>query len=260
MLDPYSQTFQQLTPFQQLVEVMKALRAPDGCPWDREQDHHSLTRFLQEEACEVLDAIERGQDGALCEELGDLLLQIVFHSQIASEEHRFSVDDVCRGVVNKMVRRHPHVFAAEKLATAKAVKQRWEALKKAEKKERTSLMDGLPRQMSAVLTASRIQGRAAEVGFEWPDTQSALAKVKEELAELEEALAQGHHQAEELGDLLFAVTSLARAAQVEPEAALRATCSKFTRRFRALEKRLGDRLGQVERSELGAVWEQVQSE
>lgn len=251
MVDP------NLTPFAQLVQVMQLLRAPGGCPWDREQTHQSLARFLQEEACETLEAIDSGDDQKMCEELGDLLLQVVFHAQIAAEEGRFSIDDVASGIVAKMVRRHPHVFGDEDLPDSGAVKQRWEAIKMAEKGgRRKSLMEGLPPALSALLTAKRIQGRAAEVGFRWPDPASALAKVREELAELE-AAENLEERREELGDLLFALVSLADQYELEAEASLRGTCAKFVTRFQALEARLGERLGQAGSDELAAAWEAV---
>jgi len=252
MLDPTTPAFQALTPFEQLVEIMAALRAPDGCPWDREQTHQTLTRFLLEETYETLEAIDRGDTEAMCEELGDLLLQIVFHAQLAREAGTFVIDDVCRSIVNKMVVRHPHVFGSgEKLENGAQVLQQWEQIKLAGKgkKKRSSLMEGIPVGNPALLMAERIQGRAAEVGFDWPDAGAAFAKLKEELGELEAEPGE-----EELGDVLFAAVSLARKLKVDPEAALRATCRKFVDRFQQVEARFNGDLKGVPESELLTAW------
>ncbi len=252
MLDPTSQAFIALTPFEQLVEIMAALRAPDGCPWDREQTHQTLTRFLLEETYETLEAIDNGDTDAMCEELGDLLLQIVFHAQLAREAGTFVIDDVCKSIVDKMVVRHPHVFGGgQKLANGAEVLQQWEQIKLAGKgqKKRSSLMEGIPRGNPALLMAERIQDRAAEVGFEWPDSAAAFGKLKEELAELEADPSE-----EELGDVLFAAVSLARKLKVDPEAALRATCRKFVDRFQRLEEQHNGDLSQIGAEDLHRGW------
>lgn len=252
MLDPTSPTFQALTPFEQLVEIMAALRAPDGCPWDREQTHQTLTRFLLEETYETLEAIDQGDNDAMCEELGDLLLQIVFHAQMAREAGTFMIDDVCRSIVTKMIVRHPHVFGSgEKLANGAEVLQQWEQIKLAGKgkKKRSSLMEGIPVGNPALLMAERIQGRAAEVGFDWPDTGAAFRKLHEEMGELEAEPGE-----EELGDVLFAAVSLARKLKVDPEAALRATCRKFVERFQRLEAQHNGDLSKVGLEELERGW------
>lgn len=242
--------------FHELVEVMATLRSEGGCPWDREQTHLSLVRFLQEEAYEAIEAIEALDYPRMCEELGDLLLQIVFQARIAEESGRFNVDDVCRSIADKMIRRHPHVFGEESLADAGAVSQRWEQIKLEEKgASRESLLDGIPRALPSLSAAERVQGRAAEVGFEWPHAAAALGKVHEELRELEQASPE--EREEELGDLLFAIVSLARHWKIDPEAAVRGTTRKFIRRFQALEDRLEGGVSGVEPDELVRVWREV---
>lgn len=243
-------------PFRELVQVMARLRSEGGCPWDLEQTHQSLVKFLQEEAYEAIEAIEALEYPRMCEELGDLLLQIVFQARIAEERGRFTVDDVCRSIADKMIRRHPHVFGDESLPDAGAVSQRWEQIKLQEKgASRQSLLDGIPRALPALSAAERVQGRAAEVGFEWPDAASALGKVHEELRELEQATSE--EREDELGDLLFALVSLARQWKLDPEAAVRRTTRKFIRRFQALESRLEGGLRDVEPDELVRTWREV---
>lgn len=258
------------SPFEQLVAVMETLRGEGGCPWDRKQDHHTLKRFLQEEAYEVLEAIDSEDPARLREELGDLLLQVVFHAQIAREAGRFDVDDVCRGIVEKMVRRHPHVFASGGARTAAGgdgvpatpedVVQRWEEIKLAEKggARRESLLDGIPRDLPALLRAQRVAGRAAEVGFRWPSTDHALAKVREELAEVEEALPTGGaHLEAEIGDLLFAVVSLAATAGVDAESSLRRLTRRFTERFRRMEGSFDGHLSAATPEQLLQAWREA---
>ncbi len=253
---PGTPDFESLRPFDRLVAIMQALRAEGGCPWDREQTHLTLVRYLEEEAYEAVEAIEALDFERMREELGDVLLQIVFHAQMAREEGRFDADAVCQGIVDKMVRRHPHVFGeAGSLETAGEVLQRWEQIKLEEKgaSKRESLLDGIPPKLSALLQSERVQGRAAEVGFDWPDLPSALAKVAEELEEV--ARARTHQEAEaEIGDLLFATVSAARKLGVNPETALRRTLHKFARRFRALEEQSARPLGELSTQELLAGW------
>lgn len=229
--------------FQELVRVMARLRAPGGCPWDRDQTHESLVRYLIEEAYEVVDAIEAGDAAALRDELGDLLLQVVFHAELAAESRRFDADDVCRAIVGKLVRRHPHVFGEESAHTPAEVENRWERVKAAEKRERgdaSGVLDGVPRQLPALLKAQRLTEKAGTVGFDWPDAGAVLDKLREELDELEAARTEGSEAgvAEELGDLLFVVANLGRHLGVDAEAALQAANAKFTRRFHHVERRL----------------------
>ncbi len=236
-LRPGTPEFEQLRPFDQLVAIMAELRSENGCPWDLEQTHLTLTRYLEEEAYEAVEAIEALDFERMREELGDVMLQIVFHAQLANEEGRFDADGVCRAINEKMIRRHPHVFGdAAALGTSSEVLQRWEQIKLAEKgaSKRESLLDGIPKALPALLQSERVQGRAADVGFDWPDVTAALAKISEELEEVRGAAS--HDQAEEeIGDLLFATVSAARKLGVNPETALRRTVRKFSDRFRAME-------------------------
>ncbi len=228
--------------WRQLVEIMAKLRGPGGCPWDREQTHASLKKYVVEEAYEVLEAIDGGDPTALAEELGDLLLQIVFQARIAEEAGRFSADDVARAITAKLVRRHPHVFGEGQAATPDEVLHNWELIKKTEGKGRSSLFDGIPRSLPALLRAARVQGRAASVGFDWRRAEEVLPKLKEEVAEIEHALAAGDTAgaADELGDLIFAVVNLARHLKVDAEEALNRTTSRFMARFAHIEKALGE--------------------
>lgn len=234
---PGTREFEQLRPFDQLVAIMAELRSEHGCPWDKEQTHLTLTRYMEEEAYEAVEAIEALDFERMREELGDVMLQIVFHAQLAREQGRFDADGVCRAINEKMIRRHPHVFGeAGALETSSEVLQRWEQIKLAEKgaSKRESLMDGIPKALSALLQSERVQGRAAEVGFDWPDLESALAKVSEELEEVRTASPE--QAEEEIGDLLFATVCAARKLGVNPETALRRTLRKFTDRFRQMEE------------------------
>jgi len=237
-----------------LLEIMAALRNPDGgCPWDLEQDFASISNYTIEEAYEVADAIERKDFSDLREELGDLLLQPVFHAQMASEEGLFDLGDVIYAITEKLIRRHPHVFGEEAARNAGGAKAKWdevkadERAKKAARKqhETTSLLDDVPNVLPALMRAEKLSRRAASVQFDWPDWRETLAKVREELDEVAEAAeanerAEGAEKAkvqEELGDLLFAAANLARKLGVEPEAALRDANAKFNRRFRYVEQR-----------------------
>lgn len=228
----------------ELLEIMARLRAPGGCPWDREQTMDSLKPYLIEEAFEVLEAMDEGDDAAHREELGDLLLQIVFQAEIAREEGRWDFGAVARGISEKLVYRHPHVFGEATAKDAAEVEQSWARLKAAEKARKrgapVSALDGVPRQAPALLRAERIGEKAARVGFDWPDAAGPRAKIEEELRELEEARAAGDAEAtfHELGDLLFSVVNLARHLRVPPEDALRAAITRFETRFHRMEERL----------------------
>ncbi len=247
-----------LTP---LVDIMATLRGKDGCPWDREQTHHSIGRYLIEEAYEVLDAIERENVHSLCEELGDLLLQIVFHAQMAGEKAGFDMNDVVRTVCDKMVYRHPHVFGREKVRDADEVLTNWERLKRKEKQGTgESCLAGVPRKLPALLRADRVQEKASRLGFDWPDYRGALAKLEEELDEFREALDAGDRNRiiEELGDLLFTTVNVSRLLKVDAEESLRHTVDKFTRRFAQIEEKCrmsGRKLDQVSLSEMDDWWE-----
>ena len=239
------------TAFERLVEVMRRLRGEGGCPWDRQQTRESLTPFLLEETHEVLEAIETGRSDALKEELGDLLFQVLFHAQIASETGEFDIRDVVEGAVQKMTRRHPHVFGRDGGAappdaaaigemTPDQVLARWEAMKRQEAghRARASAVEGVPRSLPALLRAHQVQAKAARVGFDWPGPAPVRAKVEEEWGELVEAIAQQSRtrQEEELGDLLFAVVNLARHLRCDPEAALQRATQRFVGRFRRMER------------------------
>src|ERR687891_29115 len=245
-----------------LVRVMARLRGPDGCPWDRAQTHASLRRHLLDEAYELLDAIDEGDPVRIKEELGDLLLQSVFHAQMAADAGEFDIDDIAESTVEKLIHRHPHVFADVDAETPEQVYGNWERIK-AEEKGKHAIVEGIPKALPALLAAQKIQRRAAGRGFDWAELAGAVEKVREELAELEEA-AHGHEDEdregsakdaleEEVGDVLFSVTALARKLGVDAESALRSTVRKFVRRYHAMEataRRDGVELGDLSEPEL----------
>jgi len=256
--------------FQRLREIMARLRAPDGCPWDREQSIASLKPYLIEEAYEVLDAIERQDWVHLPEELGDLQLQIIFQSQIASEEGKFTVDDVLRSINEKLIRRHPHVFDRESIDSAEGVKVRWDQIKAQEKAQKKgvrgeaesadSILDDVPRHQPAMLEAHKVGKRAAKVGFDWRDFSELRHKIAEEVDEVEQARTSGdaHAVEEEIGDLLFMAVNMARHAEVNPELALRRANRKFRERFRYIEQSLqaeGRTLHDATLDEMEALWQ-----
>ena len=223
-----------------LVDVMHTLRSPGGCPWDIEQTHESLRTNIIEEVYEVIEAIDLQDKDLLCEELGDLLLQIVFHARMAEETGDFAMQDVVDGITEKLIRRHPHIFGDVQVADAGQVLVNWEAIKQQEKPERTSAIDGIPKGLPALMYAWKLQKKAAKVGFDWEEIGPVWDKCSEELAELKEAVGEKNqkHIEEELGDLLFAVVNLARFLKVQPELALLGTNKKFTRRFNYVEKQV----------------------
>jgi tetrapyrrole methylase family protein/MazG family protein/ATP diphosphatase len=229
---------------------MRRLLAPGGCPWDREQSFETLRKYVLEEACEVIDAIDAGERGALREELGDLLLQVVFQAELARAEGSFAIDDVIAGIVDKLVVRHPHVFAAGAAhgllpaGTADDVLRNWEKLKAKEKGER-GVLSGVPRSMPALTRAQRVGEKVSRVGFDWANARGSRAKVSEELEELDRAIEAGSAGAveEELGDVLFALVNLSRHLAVDAEGALRRTIDKFTTRFAHVEKRVREEHG-----------------
>jgi len=259
-LRPVERTAHQGWPLDSLVEVMARLRSADGCPWDREQTHESLRRYMLEEAYEVVEAIDQGDSGHLCEELGDVLLQVVFHAQIARESGRFDINDVVNGITAKLIRRHPHVFGEAVAETAADVTRTWEAIKRSERGEGepTSVLSGVSTGLPALSRALEIQKRAAKVGFDWPDEEGPAEKVREELCEV---LAAGPAEQEaEVGDLLFAVVNLARKLKVDPEIALSGTSARFVRRFRYMEERLaqqGLRVTDVGLAEMDQLWDEA---
>ncbi len=268
----------QLTPgqwFEKLVAVQARLRAPNGCPWDREQTHQSLRTYLIEEAYEVLEALESGNDAKFAEEMGDLLLQIVFHSQIASEEGRFTVAEVIREIHDKMIRRHPHVFGKTRAKDSAEVLRNWEQIKAQERRSRgnksdskagdnvpkeVSLMDGVSRALPATLEGFQLTRKASRIGFDWEDSSGVFEKMQEETEELKKALRERDHlkMEEELGDLLFAAVNLSRFLEIDPEIALKKANAKFTRRFRAMERlarKNGREFRDLSREEMEAFWD-----
>lgn len=251
--------------FRELVDVVRRLRGPDGCPWDREQTPQSLRGCLLEESYEALDALDRDDPADLRDELGDLLLQIVMQADMAASAGRFTIEDVIGGIVEKMVRRHPHVFGDAIVSDTTEVLRNWSRIKSAERAEKgpvadTSILSGLPPELPALHAAHRIGEKAARVGFDWPSPQAAMAKVHEEVAELEEALASGipARISHELGDALFALASVGRLADQNAEVSLRETLSRFARRFRGMERTIssaGRDIHAVPQAELEALWD-----
>jgi len=251
--------------FSRLCEIVARLRAPDGCPWDREQTHQSLVPGLLEEAYEVADAIRTNDDANLREELGDLLLQVVMHAQIASEEGRFTIEEVSREIADKLVRRHPHVFGESEARDTGAVLKQWDAIKHAEKKSgHEGYLSDLTRALPALMLAQKAQTKAARVGFDWSVIPDVVAKVDEELGEVKEAIASGNAKAvaDEMGDLLFAVVNLARKNALDAETILASATEKFINRFHAMERELekeGKRLGQVDLATMDKIWDRVKT-
>lgn len=234
--------------FPRLVELMQRLLAPDGCPWDREQSFATLRRYVLEEACEVIDAIDGGDRRELCTELGDLMLQVVFQAELARAEGAFGPDDVVAAICEKLVRRHPHVFSDASVENVDEVLQNWERIKAAERagsRKGQGVLSGVARSLPALTRAQRVGEKVSRVGFDWPDARGSRAKVEEELRELDQAIASGDADAAEaeLGDVLFALVNLARHAGVDAEGALRRTIDKFTRRFDHVERRVIERHG-----------------
>jgi len=220
--------------FDAFVELIARLRAPDGCPWDREQTHGSLRENLLSETYEVLEALDANDAAALREELGDLLLQIVLHAQIAKDDAEFEISDVIRGIASKIISRHPHIFGDATADTATQVMANWEKLKKAEKPHRESVLEGVPKAMPALAYAYEISRRAVRVGFEWPDLDGVIDKLAEEVGEIKEAKTQEEKELE-YGDLLFTLVNVARWEDIDAEAALRHASEKFYKRFAHME-------------------------
>ncbi|UFS68607.1 nucleoside triphosphate pyrophosphohydrolase [Geomonas sp. RF6] len=253
------------TKFDTLMDIMRKLRAPGGCPWDAEQTHDSLKRYLLEEAYEVIEAIDSGSVDHLKEELGDLLLQPVFHAAIAEESGSFTMDEVLEAINEKLIRRHPHVFGEETIRTSEEQLVNWEKIKKKEKgEERKSALSGVPQQLPALMQAQKITEKAARVGFDWEHTDQVFAKVMEELHEFEEAMLAGDQEEmeSELGDLLFAIVNLGRFLSINPEEALRKTIQRFTRRFTHIEETLharGSAMQSATLEEMEELWQEAKS-
>jgi tetrapyrrole methylase family protein/MazG family protein len=247
--------------FDFLVQVIEHLRSPEGCPWDRKQTHESLRPYLIEEAYEFLDAVAEQDEHAMADELGDVLLQVMLHSQIAKEEGTFDVYEVIERLTDKMIRRHPHVFGEATAETAEDVKRNWEEIKKQEREDEkfSSVLDGIPKSLPALLKSYELQKKAAKVRFDWDKKEDVLLKVHEELRELFEAKTQ-KEQEEELGDILFAMGSLARFFKVNPEVALLAACRKFERRFGYIEgqaRQAGKKVEDFPMEQLDAWWKEA---
>jgi tetrapyrrole methylase family protein/MazG family protein/ATP diphosphatase len=235
---------QQGQTFPYLVRLMQRLLGPNGCPWDREQDEQSLRQYVLEEACEVIDAIDSQDTPALCDELGDLLLQVAFLAELARSKRQFGPDDVVHAITDKLVRRHPHVFGETEVSGADDVVKNWDAIKRQEKANRP-LLAGVPRSMPALARAQQLSKKVAKVGFDWPNAAGSREKVTEELGELDEAVKSNdpERMQQELGDVLFALVNFARHLGIDADAALRGTCDRFTRRFTGVETRVIERHG-----------------
>jgi MazG family protein len=252
--------------FEKLVAIMARLRAPGGCPWDREQTFDTIKPYLLEETYEVMEAIDAGDWRELADELGDLMLQSVFFAQMASEAGHFRIEDSLDAINNKLVRRHPHIFGDSEADTAEDVKKRWDEIKAEEKKAKGEmpklLLESIPRSLPALVEAAQISSRAARAGFDWENAEQVLDKLEEELHELAEARQQASHEEieDEIGDLLFVLVNLARFVQVDPEQALRKSNAKFRRRFAHIERSLlsrGKTLAESNVQEMEEIWQEA---
>jgi len=244
--------------FETLVAIIARLRAPDGCPWDREQTHATLRQSLLEECYEVLAALDEGDAGQLCDELGDLLMQVVFHAQIAAEAGEFEMEDVLRGINKKLIHRHPHIFGSKKVRDAEEVAHNWAALKRAERGD-ASMLASVPREMPALAYSQEVQQRVAQVGFDWKDIDGVIEKLAEEVGELKGAESP-ERQAQEFGDLLFTLANIARRLGIDLEAALRGANQRFYHRFAYMEavcRQQGLDLGKLSFAEQNALWEEA---
>jgi len=247
--------------FAALVETVARLRGPGGCPWDREQTHASLKRYVIEETYEVIDAIDSGEPAKLEDELGDLLLQVLLHAQISSETNGFDIADVCARIREKLQRRHPHVFADAQVSGVEDVLHNWEQIKRAEpgNEDRESVLDGVPKSLPALMRAAKISKKAARTGFDWPEIGAIVEKLREETAELEEAVAKGdkNEVRAEIGDLLFTIVNLARFQGIDPEEALTEMLGRFVMRFNRIEAvaaQNGRNIADMTIDEMDAIW------
>lgn len=247
-----------LNKWETLVSIIARLRAPDGCPWDRKQTHASLRENLMEECYELLEALDEGDPGKICEELGDLLLQVVLQSQIARDNGEFEIEDVIKSINDKLIHRHPHIFGSDKVKDADEVAHNWEILKREERGTDTSMLDGVPRQMPALSYSQAIQRRVAQVGFDWEDISGVIDKLAEEVGEFQKS--NEKQRAEEFGDLLFTLVNIARRMGVDSEAALREANRKFYRRFSRMEelcRQRGVDFADLSFDEQNALWEEA---
>ena len=248
--------------YEDLLEIIRLLRSEGGCPWDKAQTHQSIRRGLLEEAYEAAEAIDNDDPVLLKEELGDVLMQVVFHADIESDAGRFTIDDVCDGVVKKLLFRHPHVFGSQREDSPESVLVSWDKLKRQEKGQKTvaDSMDSVARSLPGLWRAEKLQNKAASAGFEWPDVQGALDKLEEEVGELRRAVEEGGDVPEELGDVLFAAVKVGRFCACDPEDAVNGTCEKFIRRFRAVENGAaaqGREVSQLSLEEMTALWNEA---
>lgn len=250
--------------FNDLLEIMAHLRAEDGCPWDREQTHESLKIYMIEETYEVLEALDAGDTDKFCNELGDLLLQIVFHAQIAGEKGTFDINDVTTEICRKLISRHTHIFGDGSAATAEQVVENWEAIKKKEKKlkSQTSVLKDIPANLPALMRSYKVQQKAALVGFDWDNTDDVFRKIDEEVEELRDVYKSKNVEriTDELGDALFAIVNLARFLKVQPELALTGTINKFIRRFEYVEQqsqKAGKKLEEMSLAEMDELWNEA---
>lgn len=253
-------TFKEKYTYEDLLEIMRILRCPEGCVWDREQDHKSIRRSFIEETYEAVEAIDNDDPVLLQEELGDVLLQVVFHAQIEAEAGRFTMDDVADGICKKMIYRHPHVFGSVEVKNSDDVLTNWDALKQKEKhqKSTTETLESVARSLPGLIRAEKVQHKAAKVGFDWDEVSGALDKVREETAEVACAIDGDGDPSEELGDLLFAVVNVARFLKTDPEDAINRTTDKFIRRFAQVEqaaKDVGRSLSEMSLAEMDALWD-----
>lgn len=253
-------TFKEKYTYEDLLEIMRILRCPEGCVWDREQDHKSIRRSFIEETYEAVEAIDNDDPVLLQEELGDVLLQVVFHAQIEAEAGRFTMDDVADGICKKMIYRHPHVFGSVEVKNSDEVLTNWDALKQKEKhqKSTTETLESVARSLPGLIRAEKVQHKAAKVGFDWDEVSGALDKVREETAEIARAIDGDGDPSEELGDLLFAVVNVARFLKTDPEDAINRTTDKFIRRFARVEqaaKDAGRSLSEMSLAEMDALWD-----
>lgn len=250
--------------FEDLLKIMEILRSENGCMWDRAQDHHSIRRNFIEETYEVCEAIDNEDVDLLREELGDVLLQVVFHTRIEEEKGTFNIDDVADGICKKLIYRHPHIFGSVDVASTEEILNNWDALKKVEKgqKSTTDTLNSVARSLPALIRAEKVQYKAAKVGFDWDDIRGALNKVQEELDEVKRAVNGDGDLPEEIGDLLFAAVNVARFADTDPEGALNATTEKFIRRFSYVERvaaAQGKKLEDMTLREMDALWDEGKS-
>ena len=253
--------FDKLPPLERLRAIMARLRAGDGCQWDRSQDNKSLLPYLIEETYEVVEAVESESPAKLREELGDLLIQIYFHAQIASEDKHFDIDDVASDICDKLIRRHPHIFGEKKSLNPQEVRDQWEKIK-VDSNEKESVLAGVPKTMPALILAYRVSEKAAGVGFDWEDPADVFDKIKEEIAEFEKEFVSKNPEGmtDELGDLIFALVNLARKAGVDPETGLRRTIGRFIERFGYIEKNLkkrGRKFAETSLDEMEQLWQEA---